>query len=259
MNINEMLDNEVLKRNSFEELSETKPDPLMIAREQTNELAILTCALFAYGNANQIVKFLKKLPFDLFDRPVNEETIRNSLKGLKYRFQSEEDIVQWFLICQRIRNEEKNLQINKNPKTSLLKRVFIDSYDKDVILGIHSLINLLKYYSNEYTSPGFEFLIGSINGKGPLKRWNMFLRWLVRKDNLDLGWWQEVGTENLIIPLDVHTFNLGLKLGLLKRKTYDLKAAIELTNKLKVFDLEDPVKYDFALYRLGQEKHIFID
>jgi uncharacterized protein (TIGR02757 family) len=259
MTLQNMLDNEVLKRNSSEELSELKPDPLMIAREQTNELAILTCALFAYGNANQIVKFLKKLPFDLFDRPVNESIIRNSLKGLKYRFQSEEDIVQWFLICQRIRQEEKNLQVNKDPKKSLLKNVFINSYNKDVIIGIHSLITLLKNYSNGYTSPGFEFLIGSINGKGPLKRWNMFLRWLVRKDNLDLGWWQEVGTDNLIIPLDVHTFNLGLKLGLLTRKTYDLKAAIELTDSLKNFDSKDPVKYDFAIYRLGQEKSIFID
>jgi len=57
----------------------------------------------------------------------------------------------------------------------------------------------------------------------------------------------------LIIPLDTHTFNVSLRLGLLTRKTYDLKASLELTAKLREFDESDPIKYDFAIYRLGQE------
>ncbi len=56
------------------------------------------------------------------------------------------------------------------------------------------------------------------------------------------------------MPLDTHTFNVSRNLGLLKRKSYDLKAVFELTEKLKKFDPKDPVKYDFALYRIGQEK-----
>jgi uncharacterized protein (TIGR02757 family) len=91
---------------------------------------------------------------------------------------------------------------------------------------------------------------------GAYKRYNMFLRWMVRDDNLDIGLWKKVDTKDLIIPLDTHTFKVSQKLGLLSRKTYDLKAAVELTNKLKEFDPNDPVKYDFALYRLGQEKII---
>jgi len=66
--------------------------------------------------------------------------------------------------------------------------------------------------------------------------------------------WDKKYIEDLIIPLDTHTFHVARKLGLLKRKTYDLEAAIELTGVLKIFDFKDPVKYDFALYRLGQEK-----
>ena len=62
--------------------------------------------------------------------------------------------------------------------------------------------------------------------------------------------------KNLLIPLDTHTFNISQKLGLLSRKTYDLKAVLELTEKLKEFDKDDPVKYDFAIYRVGQEKII---
>jgi uncharacterized protein (TIGR02757 family) len=69
-----------------------------------------------------------------------------------------------------------------------------------------------------------------------------------------LGLWSSIDRANLIIPLDTHTFNVSRRLGLLKRKSYDLKSAILLTQKLREFDSADPLKYDFAIYRLGQEK-----
>jgi uncharacterized protein (TIGR02757 family) len=69
-----------------------------------------------------------------------------------------------------------------------------------------------------------------------------------------MGLWSDVDRADLIMPLDTHTFKVGQRLGLLKRKSYDLEAAIELTQTLKTFDATDPLKYDFALYRLGQEK-----
>ncbi len=82
----------------------------------------------------------------------------------------------------------------------------------------------------------------------------MFLRWMVRDDEIDMGLWQGIDKADLIMPLDTHTFNVSRRVGLLERKTYDLQAAIELTETLKGFDKNDPLKYDFALYRLGQEK-----
>ena len=82
----------------------------------------------------------------------------------------------------------------------------------------------------------------------------MFLRWMVRSDELDLGLWNGVNKKDLILPLDTHTFKVSQKLGLLNRKTYDLKSALEITSALKKFDINDPIKYDFALYRIGQEK-----
>jgi uncharacterized protein (TIGR02757 family) len=82
----------------------------------------------------------------------------------------------------------------------------------------------------------------------------MFLRWMVRSDSLDMGLWKRIDKSRLVIPLDTHTFHVSRRLGLLKRKTCDMKAALELTEQLRKFDPEDPVKYDFALYRLGQEK-----
>lgn len=87
-----------------------------------------------------------------------------------------------------------------------------------------------------------------------MKRWMMYLRWMVRSDAIDMGLWQGVSTSDLIVPLDTHTFNVSKRLGLLERRSYDLQAALELTDTLRCFDPDDPVKYDFALYRLGQER-----
>jgi len=85
------------------------------------------------------------------------------------------------------------------------------------------------------------------------KRINMFLRWMVRNDRrgVDFGLWKSVQPSELICPLDIHTGNVARKLGLIKRKLNDWEAAEELTNALRKFDPEDPVKYDFALFGLG--------
>ncbi len=85
------------------------------------------------------------------------------------------------------------------------------------------------------------------------KRINMFLRWMVRSDNnsVDLGVWTSISPSKLSCPLDVHSGNVARKLGLLKRKQNDGKALAELDKSLRIFDPQDPVKYDFALFGLG--------
>ena len=81
----------------------------------------------------------------------------------------------------------------------------------------------------------------------------MMLRWFCRKDNngVDFGIWNKIMPHQLVCPLDVHTGNVGRKLGLLTRKQNDWRAATELTNNLKQLDSTDPIKYDFALFGLG--------
>lgn len=92
------------------------------------------------------------------------------------------------------------------------------------------------------------------------KRINMFLRWMVRKDNtgVDFGIWKSLSPSLLSCPLDVHSGNVARKLGLLKRKMNDAKALTELDGNLRKMDKEDPVKYDYALFGLGVfEKGLF--
>ena len=85
------------------------------------------------------------------------------------------------------------------------------------------------------------------------KRINMYLRWMVRQDSkgVDLGIWKSISPASLSCPLDVHSGNVARKLGLLTRKQNDGKALAELDLKLREFDANDPVKYDFALFGLG--------
>lgn len=81
----------------------------------------------------------------------------------------------------------------------------------------------------------------------------MYLRWMIRQDNngVDLGIWKNISPAKLSCPLDVHSGNVARKLGLLTRKQNDGKALSELDANLRLFDANDPVKYDFALFGLG--------
>ena len=245
MHIKKRLDEEVAKRDNTQEISREKLDPILIAHKYKDPTISLICALFAYGNVKQIVKFLDSLDFSLLQK--SDEEIHDNLQNHYYRFQKSEDIIALFITLKRL--EEKNS----------LENIFKSGYKKnhDVIDGINACIEKIISL-NPYTSKGYRFLIGKVTtktkGAGALKRWMMFLRWMVREDNIDMGLWRDINRADLIMPLDTHTFKLGLKLGLLKRKTYDLQAAIELTKTLQKFDKNDPLKYDFALYRLGQEK-----
>jgi uncharacterized protein (TIGR02757 family) len=84
----------------------------------------------------------------------------------------------------------------------------------------------------------------------------MFLRWMVRKDSsgVDFGIWNQISPAQLLIPLDVHVDRIARQLGLLERSQTDWQAVLELTARLREFDPEDPVKYDFALFGMGLER-----
>ncbi len=99
--------------------------------------------------------------------------------------------------------------------------------------------------------------ISSPSQKSTCKRFNMFLRWMVRKDDcgVDFGIWNSIKPSELICPCDLHVDRVARKLNLITRKQTDWQTAVELTEKLREFDPIDPVKYDFALFGLGIEEH----
>jgi uncharacterized protein (TIGR02757 family) len=98
--------------------------------------------------------------------------------------------------------------------------------------------------------------VSSPSQKSTCKRLNMFLRWMVRKDNcgVDFGIWNQIKPSELIMPCDLHVDRVARKLNLITRKQTDWQTAVELTQRLREFDPADPVKYDFALFALGIEE-----
>ena len=239
-----MLDQEVKLRNMEDEISFEKPDPLLIAKRHNDETIALVCALFAYGNVKAIIKFLESLDFSLLD--ASDEQIEKSLASHYYRFQNSNDIITLFKALKRLK------------EVDTIENIFYEGYKKEqnILEGLWNFIETLREIY-PYESRGYNFLVGSVpkkvNSAGTYKRYLMFLRWMVRKDALDLGIWSKIDKKDLLMPLDTHTFKVSQKLGLLHHKTYNMKAVLALTETLKGFDVSDPIKYDFALYRLGQE------
>ena len=222
------------------------PDPLQVAKGHRNDVVALICALFAYGSAAQILKFLHSLDFSLLDG--SDERIGAELAGKKYRFQSPRDVAEIFITLKRLKN---SLSIEDSVLCGMQKSGRIED-------GINFLIGEI-YRLNPYRSPGYEFFFGrgfAQKPTSPYKRYNLFLRWAVRDSDIDLGLYKKIEKSRLLIPLDTHTHKVSLKLGLIDRKSYDFEAVLQLTQSLRRFDPSDPVKYDFALYRLGQSGEI---
>lgn len=107
-----------------------------------------------------------------------------------------------------------------------------------------------SFFKAEYAPERTRKHVATPARKSTCKRLNMYLRWMVRKDNrgVDFGLWNNIQPSELICPCDVHVERVARKLGLIKRKQTDWLTTLELTDHLKIFDAEDPVKYDFALF-----------
>jgi uncharacterized protein (TIGR02757 family) len=216
------------------------------------EIMGLITASYSYGHVDQINRFTDKLLERIGNKPY-EFTINFSkrkdkkfLEGLNYRFNTSGDLMSLF---EAIRTTVIDY--------GSLKTLFLSSYNENSENVVDALSNFtlsLYEFSNHANGDGrnyFNFLLSSPVNKSTCKRMNLYLRWMVRKDEIDTGLWSEIGTSKLIMPVDVHVARAAKNLNLVKRKSVDLKFALELTETLKKFDSEDPVKYDFSLCHIG--------
>lgn len=103
----------------------------------------------------------------------------------------------------------------------------------------------------EAADGGAGFLVPSPDKGSACKRLNLYLRWMVRRDEVDPGGWDDVPAGKLVVPLDTHMYRICTGLKFTRRKQADLRAALEITAAFRAIAPEDPVKYDFSLTRLG--------
>ena len=217
-----------------------KSDPIQFPHryktDEDIEIAAFISSLFAFGKREMFIKKLDYL-FSLSKSPYELvlDYKKYNLENFLYRFIKSYDLIELLRILNKLYVKDK----------SNLKELF---YDDD------RLKHVTKYFYANCNCPnsrGFCFMFAKPENKSALKRLNMFLRWMVRDGVVDFGIWDFIKKSDLIIPLDTHVARISRKFDLLKRKQNDYNAALELTQKLKEFDPNDPVKYDFALFGLG--------
>ncbi|UCH64643.1 MAG: TIGR02757 family protein [Ignavibacterium sp.] len=242
--------------------SQLEPDPLefphMFEDEKNIEVMGFISSLFAYGNVTQIINTLHKIikimnyhPYE-FVMQLNIKSDITKLGGLKHRFYTDRDIIRLFDLIQRAYNEN-----------SSLKNLFLNGFnhnDESVKEGIRNLSNFfLNSYRIKYGKipNSIKFMFPLPEKGSACKRMNLFLRWMVRRDELDFGLWNEIPKNKLIIPVDTHIAKICKQLKLTKRKNVSWKMAEEITENLKKFDPLDPVKYDFALCHIGMRRMSF--
>ena len=123
----------------------------------------------------------------------------------------------------------------------------LDASDADTMPAAARFVEFLRCRSGGFR----QCLLPSPESGSACKRLNLFLRWMVRADAVDTGLWRDVPPSMLVVPLDTHLFRISKRFGLTSRSSADLKTAREITGGFRRISPEDPVKYDFALTRLG--------
>ncbi len=227
-------------------------------KQEDMEVAGFIASILARGNRKMILLSNERLfeimegkPYEFilnFD-PLWYEKILNNFVHFAYRNIEGKDLVVIFYFLRQALE-----------KYGTLKNLFFRYYDEKHSTIRQALSNFVKEILSFEPPPKFNGIPKTVNGlipdpekNSPCKRLNIFLRWMVRRDNVDVGLWNEVDKSKLIIPLDTHVSRISRSLGLTHRKTDTWKTAEEITFNLKKFDPEDPVKYDFAIFGLGIE------
>lgn len=241
--------------------SQLSPDPLEFphrysAREDI-ELAAFISSIFAYGSMKLIMKQLEKIFLPLGEKPylrlmsISDAELKKYSSDLAYRFYSNHDVYILFIVLKKLLKKYSSVEkifIGETTEFISVKKILIDTSKK-----------FLREIAEESgsISHGLKFMFPNPETGSACKRMNLFFRWLIRKDELDFGLWKSIPASELIIPVDTHIAKVCRKLKLTSRKNADWKMAEEITNKLKKYDSEDPVKYDFALCHISMRKMKF--
>jgi uncharacterized protein (TIGR02757 family) len=224
-------------------------DPISIPHQFTEkqdiEIAGFLAATIAWGNrkmilrnANRVMDLLDHSPYEFIMNSSDEEF--QVVRSFVHRTFNSTDLFYFFKAL-------RNIYKNKNGLESIFRTYQTADSLQPAIHELHKI-----FFELPHEKRTEKHVCDPYKGSSA-KRLNMYLRWMIRKDNkgVDFGIWKAISPSILSCPLDVHSGNVARKLCLLKRKQNDAKAVAELDKILRSLDPEDPVKYDFALFGLG--------
>lgn len=238
------------------DISTIEPDPLQLVLRYSDpadqEIAGLIAAAFAYGRADIVVRnagsVLKRMTggprayLESFD----PAEARKRFAGFSHRFHKTPELVA-LLTCVAA-------AIAQHGSLAALFEAGYDEADRDIGPALTRFVASI-IHSTGHRPPGtvnaLRYLLTSPADGSACKRMNLYLRWMVRRTSPDLGIWDFVDPAKLVMPVDTHIHRIATFLGLNGRKSADWKAARAITDALARFDPADPVRYDFAICRLG--------
>lgn len=231
-------------------------DPLQFAyrfhRPQDVEIASFLAAVLAYGRVQQIQRSLNELFTRMDVKPYDfvmsfSQSKRTQLNGFKHRFTTGEDIADLLGLLKPVLRKHGSVEA-----------FFVDGFDPSDRSVLPALARFCDRLTEAYArahggdvSRGLMYLLASPTRGSASKRLHLFLRWMVRSDDVDTGLWKSVSPAKLVVPLDVHMARLCRFLGLHDSNTISLKTAVQVTEGFAAIEPTDPVKYDFALSRIG--------
>lgn len=230
-------------------------DPLLFPRRYADpadrEVVALVAALFAYGRVGRIRESLEGILAIVGPSPARTLAATSdpahwlpSLNGWRHRFNDGRDVASLLHAIGTTLRAEGSLE-----------ELFLagdDSASPDLLPPLGRFAATLRSRGAPAgPGPGWPFLVSDPTLGGASKRWNLFLRWVVRRGPIDLDLWHRVSTARLTLPLDAHVGRISRLLGLTRRRSTDWKAAREATDALARIDPADPIRFDFAICRLG--------
>ena len=227
------------------------PDPLeFLFKYETleeREIVALIASSLAYGRVKQILKSVS-LVLDAIGSPLkyikntSKDDINSKFATFKHRFSTGEQLADLLFGAGRT--------IEKHGSLGNCFAKGVSETDKTVQKGLGLFTREIIAHCGKHSS-----LLPDPEKGSACKRLNLMLRWMIRKDDVDPGGWDQVDKSKLIIPLDTHMHRIAHEYGLITRKSADMKAALEITAAFAKFSPEDPVRYDFALTRPGIGGH----
>jgi uncharacterized protein (TIGR02757 family) len=252
------------KVNEYNQPSFIKTDPICIphlfTKKQDIEISGFFAAIFSWGNRTTIIiksielmKLMDKAPYQFILG--HKEADLQKLIGFKHRTFNTTDLLYFIEFLKHHYSKNNSLEsafFNKQTLPIEVTEFYLPAGGAGLVEA--ALNNFYNYFfSLEDSPPRTVKHIASPQKKSTCKRLNMFLRWMIRKDNngVDFGIWEKIAPAHLICPIDVHVARVARHFNLLNRKATDWEAALELTNNLRKLDETDPAKYDFALFGLG--------
>ncbi|MCX7823288.1 MAG: TIGR02757 family protein [Syntrophobacterales bacterium] len=215
-------------------------------QKNDREVVALIAALLAFGRVEQIHEKVRQVLSWMGSSPRKwlEEFNGSRLEGVGFhhRFVKMEDM---FTLFEGL----KNLLIKWGSLESFFREAWERS-GRDLLKTLYALRSAIVCNGRLRSSM---FLPDPSKGSS-CKRWMLFLRWMVRQDEIDPGGWHVIDPKDLVVPVDVHMGKVAHRLRFSLRKTVDWRMAIEITDSLRQFDPYDPVRYDFSLTRWSMER-----